>query len=170
MTGVLITFNLASLLTLGYVFWQGYYAGAGIPMKNHIVMALIATGLSVFSHSMTMMYFAALGRMIRQAVEKGNLNPEAVQKTKKYRSLIFRVGSITMLVVMAQTILGGGAHTRVFPGWVHEAQAIFTFLVSIFAVYIEIRYLILNHLLGHQVAKQYGEKIENRGLKIDDRV
>jgi hypothetical protein len=161
MTGVLITFNLASLFTLIYVFWQGYSAGLTVPMKNHIVMALLATGLSVFSHSMTMMYFAALGRMIRQAVEKGNLNPDAVQKTKKYRSLIFRVGSIAMLVVMAQTILGGGAHTRVFPLWVHAAQGIFTLLVSIFAVYIEVRYLILNHLLGHDVAREF-EKIENR--------
>ncbi len=165
MTGVLITFNLASLFTLIYVFWQGYYAGATIPMKNHIVMALLATGLSVFSHSMTMMYFAALGRMIRQAVEKGNLNKEAIQTTKKYRSLIFRIGSITMIVVMAQTILGGGAHTRVFPVWVHQAQAIFTLVVSVFAVYMETRYLILNHLLGHQVAQQFEkkERIENGG-------
>ncbi|HSE40849.1 MAG TPA: hypothetical protein VLH08_08790 [Acidobacteriota bacterium] len=163
MTGVLITFNIASLLTLVYVFWQGYSAGVSVPMKNHILMALLATGLAVFSHAMTMMYFAALGRMIRQAVEKGNLNPEAVQQTKKYRSLIFRVGSIAMLVVMAQTILGGGAHTRVFPVWVHEAQAVFTLVVSFIAVFIEIRYLILNHLLGHQVAQQYGQKIEDGG-------
>jgi len=158
MTGVLITFNLASLIALMYVFYQGYSAGVSIPMQNHIVVALVATALSVFSHSMTMMYFAALGRMIRQAVEKGNLDPESVKKTKRYRSIVFRVATLAMLLVMAQTILGGGAHTRVFPVWVHEVQGILTLLVSTIAVYIEIRYLILNHLLGHQVAKQFEEK------------
>ncbi|HEY7160290.1 MAG TPA: hypothetical protein VH815_03485, partial [Acidobacteriota bacterium] len=111
MTGVLITFNLASFMALVYVFYQGFHAGFSVPMKNHIIMALIATGLSVFSHAMTMMYFAALGRMIREAVEKANLNPEAVKKTKRYRSVVFRVATLAMLLVMAQTILGGGAHT-----------------------------------------------------------
>jgi hypothetical protein len=158
MTGVLITFNLASLAALAYVFYQGFHAGVSVPMKNHIIMALIATGLSVFSHAMTMMYFAAIGRMIRQAVEKAALNPEAVTKTKKYRSSVFRMATLAMLLVMAQTILGGGAHTKVFPGWVHEAQGILTLVVSAIAVYIETRYLILNHLLGHQVAKQFEEK------------
>lgn len=155
MTGVLITFNLASFIALIYVFYQGFSAGVSIPMKNHIIMALIATGLSVFSHAMTMMYFAALGRMIRQAVEKADLNPEAVRQTKKYRSIVFRVATLAMLLVMAQTILGGGAHTKVFPAWVHEVQGIMTLLVSAFALYLEIRYLILNHLLGHEVAKQF---------------
>lgn len=155
MTGVLITFNLASFMTLVYVFYQGFYAGVSIPMKNHIIMALIATGLSVFSHAMTMMYFAALGRMIREAVEKANLNPDAVAKTKNYRRIVFRVATLAMLLVMAQTILGGGAHTKVFPAWVHEIQGIVTLLVSAFAVYLEIRYLILNHLLGHHVAQQF---------------
>ena len=155
MTGVLITFNLASFVALMYVFYQGFSAGVSIPMKNHIIMALIATGLSVFSHAMTMMYFAALGRMIRQAVEKADLNPEAVRQTKKYRGIVFRVATLAMLLVMAQTILGGGAHTKVFPAWVHEVQGILTLMVSAIAVYLETRYLILNHLLGHDVAKQF---------------
>ncbi len=155
MTGVLITFNLASFVALVYVFYQGFSAGVSVPMKNHIIMALIATGLSVFSHSMTMMYFAALGRMIRQAVEKAGLNTESVRQTKKYRSIVFRVATLAMLLVMAQTVLGGGAHTKVFPSWVHEIQGIITLLVSAIAVYLETRSLILNHLLGHEVAKQF---------------
>jgi hypothetical protein len=163
MTGVLITFNLASFVALMYVFYQGFSAGVSITMKNHIIMALIVTGLSVFSHSMTMMYFAALGRMIRQAVEKADLNPEAVRQTKKYRGIIFRVATLAMLLVMSQTILGGGAHTRMFPAWVHEAQAILTLMVSAIAVYLEIRYLILNHLLGHEIARQFEKKTAVRG-------
>jgi hypothetical protein len=158
MTGVLITFNLASFAALVYVFYQGFHAGISVPMKNHIIMALIATGLCVFSHAMTMMYFAAIGRMIRQAVEKASLNPDAVMRTKKYRSIVFRLATLAMLLVMAQTILGGGAHTKVFPAWVHEIQGIVTLLVSAFAVYLEVRYLILNHILGHHVAQQFEEK------------
>lgn len=154
MTGVLISFNLGSLAILIWVFIQGYYVSIeGI--RNHIVLALAATGMIVFSQSMTMMYAAAVGRMIRQAVERGELDPAHVKKTKDYRKKIFRLGSLTMVLVMLHTILGGGAHTRVFPLWVHEALAIVVLLFVLYAVATEIVYLISNHMLGHQVAEEF---------------
>lgn len=154
MTGVLISFNLGSLAILIWVFIQGYGAGAA-GIRNHIVLGLAATGMIVFSQSMTMMYAAAVGRMIRQAVERGELDPAHVKKTKDYRKKIFRLGSLTIVIVMLHTILGGGAHTRAFPLWVHEGLAIFTLLLTVYAVAAEIRYLIYNHLLGHRVAQEF---------------
>src|SRR5262245_45223124 len=125
MTGILVTFNFASVTMLTWVFYSGYRIGAGVQMSSHILMALIATALSVFSHSMTMMYFTATGRMIREAVEQGNLDTRYVAETKQYRGKIFRYATLAMVVVMTHTILGGGAHTKVFPLWVHHILAIF---------------------------------------------
>jgi hypothetical protein len=158
MTGILITFNIASMVVLGYVFYHGYQIGMDVKMSTHILMALIATGFCVFSHSMTMMYFAATGRMIRQAVEQANLDPKYVAETKGYRSKIFRLAAIAMIVVMTHTILGGGAHTKMFPIRVHEILAIFTLILNGYAVVMEVRYLILNHLLGHHVARLFEKK------------
>jgi amino acid transporter len=155
MTGILITFNFASIVFLIWVFVQGFLIQSGTPIRSHIVMALIATALSVFAHCLTMMYAVAVGRMIREAVEKKELDSKYVTETKSYRKSIFKVATIAMLFVMAQTILGGGVHTGVFPTWFHLGLGFIAILVSAYATYLEVRYLIANHLLGHHVAREF---------------
>jgi hypothetical protein len=158
MTGVLMTFNFAAFALLGWVFYGGYHIGESVRMSSHILLALLATALSVFSHSMTMMYMTATGRMIREAVEQGGLDAESVARAKGYRKRVYRVAALAMLIVMAHTILGGGAHTRMFPILVHHALAIFTLLFSAYALSVETRLLIQSHLLGHQVARSFEAK------------
>lgn len=158
MTGILITFNFASFALLFWVFYGGFHIGVSARMSAHILMALSATALSVFSHSMTMMYFTATGRMIREAVEQGGLDAVNVATTKGYRNRIFKIATLAIVLVMAQTILGGGAHTKVFPVWVHLALGIVTVVFSAYAVAVETRLLIQNHLLGHNVARMFEAK------------
>lgn len=155
MTGVLVSFNFASLLLLGYVFFEGYQVGGSSLIRTHITLGLAATGFLVFSQCMTMMYSAAVGRMIRQAVEQGQLSPDYIRQAKQYRSKIFRLGTLTMFIVMLHTILGGGAHTRAFSPRIHEYLAIFTLLFVSASVVIGIRYLIYSHLLGHEVSREF---------------
>ena len=155
MTGILITFNFASIAFLIWVFAQGFQVLEPSSIRSHIVMAIAATGLNVFSHSLTMMYVVAVGRMIREAVEKKQLDPKYVAQTKGYRKTIFKVATLAMVAVMAQTILGGGVHTRMFPVWFHFSLGLVAVLVSGWASYLEVRYLIENHLLGHRVAREF---------------
>lgn len=155
MTGILITFNFASMVFLTWVFVQGYSAGAEGAMRAHIIGALSSTALSVFAHSMTMMYLAATSRMIREAVEKGGLDVKYVAEAKGYRGKVFRYGMMAVLAVMANTVLAGGAHTHVFPLWIHTALSILALSFNAYAVYLEVRYLIVIHLLGHKVAQLY---------------
>jgi len=159
MTGVLITFNFTSMAFLAWALLSGYQ---GVAIRTHILIALGATGFSVFAHSLTMMYFAAIGRMIREAVEKGGLDPAPVAETKGYRSIIFRMAFLAMTLVMLNTILAGGAHTKAFPLWIHHALALFAISVNAFVVYLEVRYLIVNHLLGHRVAREF-ERMKDKG-------
>jgi hypothetical protein len=156
MTGILITFDFAGFVLLLWVFIQGIsLSSGGQHIRSHIVMALAATALSVFAHSLTMMYVVAVGRMIREAVEKRDLDQKYILETKTYRKSIFRIASLAMLMVMLQTILGGGVHTHVFPAWFHFSLGVLTLLISAYATYLEVRYLIANHLLGHHVAREF---------------
>lgn len=157
MTGVLITFNFASMVFLSWVFIQGFGSGVATAMRGHIIGALSATALSVFSHCMTMMYMAATSRMIREAVEKGGLETKYVAEAKGYRARVFRIGMLAALAVMANTILAGGAHTKVFPLWIHTALSVVALAFNAYAVYLEVRYLIITHLLGHKVAQLYSK-------------
>jgi hypothetical protein len=162
MTGILIAFDFASMLLLGWVFVAGFYIPDASGIAAHIRLALIATALSVFAHSMTMMYVVAVGRMIREAVEKASLSDKYVAETKSYRKVVFRYALIAMLFVMMNTILAGGAHTKMFPLWIHTALAIVTLVLNAYSVYLEIRYLITNHLLGHKVAQEYSATQDKR--------
>jgi hypothetical protein len=155
MTGVLITFNFASILFLGWVFVQGILIETPVSIRSHIVMALAATALNVFAHSLTLMYVVAVGRMIREAVEKKHLDQKYVAQTKGYRKTISKVATLAMIAVMAQTILGGGVHTRMFPVWFHFGLGLVALLISGWASYLEVRYLIANHVLGHNVAREF---------------
>jgi hypothetical protein len=158
MTGILITFNFASFLVLTWSFVQGLQIHHTSQISTHIITALIATGLSVFSHCMIMMYFVGTGRVIRETVVKGDLNPSFVTETKAFRKKIFRIALIAMCLVMLQTILGGGVHTRVLPVWFHDALGVVMLIISAYAVYCETYYLIRNHLLGHNVARLFEAK------------
>lgn len=155
------------MVFLAWVFGQGYYAGAAGAMRAHIIGALSATALSVFAHSMTMMYLAATSRMIREAVEKGGLDTKYVTEAKGYRSKVFRFGMMAVLAVMANTVLAGGAHTHMFPLWVHNVLSIFALAFNAYAVYLEVRYLIIIHLLGHKVAQLY-DSPQRRGERGEE--
>ncbi len=155
MTGILITFNLASAVFLVYVLIQGILMIDPSAIRFHIIMALSSTALCVFAHCLTMMYVVAVGRMIREAVEKKVLDQSYVSQTKSYRKSIFRAATIGMLSVMTQTILGGGVHTGLLSPAFHLALGLFAVSISGYATFLEIRYLIANHLLGHRVAHEY---------------
>ena len=155
MTGVLITFNFASIVFLVWVFVQGMLVDTPASIRSHIVMALAATGLIVFAHSLTLMYVVAVGRMIREAVEKKQLDQKYIAQTKGYRRAISKVATLAMIAVMAQTILGGGVHTRMFPVWFHFGLGLAALFISGWATYLEVRYLIANHVLGHHVAREF---------------
>jgi len=155
MTGILITFDFAAFFLLLWAFIQGNLIGSDATIRGHIITALAATGLSVFAHSLTMMYVVAVGRMIREAVEKKDLSSKYIEQTKKYRKAVFRVATIAMLLVMTQTILGGAVHTHLIAPWIHFTLGLIALLVSALAAYLEIRYLVSNHLLGHHVAREF---------------
>ena len=157
MTGILITFDLASMAFLVWALLTGYL---GVAIRTHIIIALGATALSVFAHCLIMMYMVAVGRMIREAVEKAALKAEYVELSKKYRKKVMRIALIAMVIVMLNTILGGGAHTHVFPVYVHHLLAVFAILTNAYAVYLEVRFLIANHLLGHRVAREFESAVK----------
>src|SRR5207249_9229745 len=109
---------------MAFLLWAMITGYQGIAIRTHIMIALGATALSVFAHSLTMMYTFAVGRMIREAVEKGGLSQNYVVNAKQYRKKIMRVAFISMIFVMINTILGGGCHTRDFSVAVHHSYAV----------------------------------------------
>ncbi len=116
---------LASAVLPGFIVYQGYLTSAGtLDASRHIRFALFGIVVVLFTDTMTLFYFVGTGSRIKKVVHEYGLAPDLVHPTRRFKARLFPWLTFTPLVTMAAFILGGGAHTRVLPGWVHGGLAL----------------------------------------------
>ena len=116
---------LASVVVLGLMTYDGYRTAAGAKAAAaHIRFALFGMVIVLFTHTMTLFYFVGTGSRIKKVVREHALPEALVDRTRRMKARLFPWLTFTPLVTMAAFIIGGGAHTRVIPGWVHGALAL----------------------------------------------
>ncbi len=116
---------LASLVVLAFITWEGYRTSAGtLTAGAHIRFALFGIVVVLFTHTMTLFYFVGTGSRIKRVVGQYTLPPALVDRTRRFKARLFPWLTFTPLVTMAAFIIGGGAHTRVIPGWMHGVLAL----------------------------------------------
>jgi hypothetical protein len=116
---------LATLALLGVVTYQGFRLSAGtLPARAHIGWALFGIVVTLFTQTMTLFYFVGTGSRIKKVVKDYGLDGGFVGRTVRFKALLFPWLTFTPLVTMGAFILGGGAHTRVLPAWVHGGLAL----------------------------------------------
>jgi len=131
---------LASLAVLGGALYQGYATSRGsLPARAHISFALFAIVVVLFTHTMTLFYFVGTGSRIRKVVREYGLRDELVERTRRYKASLFPWLTFTPLVTMAAFILGGGAHVRVLPGWLHGGLGLLAAVMNLATTYVAIR-------------------------------
>jgi hypothetical protein len=116
---------LASVVVLGMITYDGYRTTAGaLSAGAHIRFALFGMVIVLFTHTMTLFYFVGTGSRIKKVVRQYVLPQVLVDRTRRFKARLFPWLTFTPLVTMAAFIIGGGAHTRVIPGWVHGSLAL----------------------------------------------
>lgn len=116
---------LASVIVLGMITYDGYRTTAGaLSAGAHIRFALFGMVIVLFTHTMTLFYFVGTGSRIKKVVRQYTLPQALVDRTRRFKARLFPWLTFTPLVTMAAFIIGGGAHTRVIPGWVHGSLAL----------------------------------------------
>jgi hypothetical protein len=116
---------LASVVVLGLITSDGYRTAAGtLATGAHIRFALFGMVIVLFTHTMTLFYFVGTGSRIKKVVREYALPQQLVNRTMRFKARLFPWLTFTPLVTMAAFIIGGGAHTRVVPGWVHGVLAL----------------------------------------------
>jgi len=116
---------LASVIVLGMITYDGYRTTAGaLSAGAHIRFALFGMVIVLFTHTMTLFYFVGTGSRIKKVVRQYTLPQALVDRTRRFKARLFPWLTFTPLVTMAAFIIGGGAHTRVIPGWVHGSLAV----------------------------------------------
>ncbi len=116
---------LATIGLLAWITWEGYRTTAGsLDAGAHIRFALFGIVVVLFTHTMGLFYFVGTGSRIKKVVVRYGLPGEFVARTKTFKARLFPWLTFTPLVTMAAFIIGGGAHTRVLPGWIHGALSL----------------------------------------------
>jgi hypothetical protein len=123
------------LATVGFFVWmvyEGYRTSAGVLNPGgHIRFALFGIVVILFTHTMTLFYFIGTGSRIKKVVREYSLPQELFDRTVRFKARLFPWLTFTPLVTMIAFIIGGGAHTRVLPTWVHGILALTALVMNL---------------------------------------
>ncbi len=143
---------LASLALLSWSAWQGFRTASGaLDAGAHIRFALFGIVVVLFTQTMTLFYFVGTGSRIKKVVREYGLATELWARTRAFKERLFPWLTFTPLVTMLAFILGGGAHTRVLPGWVHGGLAVAALLMNAVTTLIGLRCLADNVVLIDEI-------------------
>ncbi|MFQ5790829.1 MAG: hypothetical protein ACE5JI_10175 [Acidobacteriota bacterium] len=142
MTIALLTLNVLTLAAISVtVFYGTLIPHGGGALGEHLSWGLLTVLLGVFTHTMTFFYFIGVGSSIRRAVEEFGVGAEYWRTSQGLKGRVFAWAGAGMLLLMVTFVLGGGAHTRAFPGWVHSVPGYLALVFSVVALGVEAHYL-----------------------------
>lgn len=148
MTIGLLTLHLVAIAAIGVtVFYGIHIPEGGGAFGRHFLYALGAAMLAVFAHTMTYFYFVGMSGNLKRAVQEYGRGEDWLASSRKLKSRVLPWCFIGMGLLMVTFILGGAAHTRVIPGWVHGGLGYLAFGYSLLAFFVEGYYLLRQNSL-----------------------
>ena len=107
--------TLAAVGTLG-LLWSivGGYAvpGSAPAMKPHFVVSLVSTLILAMAHSFIMFFLIATGVEMKNMEKEKGWGDSFRRRTVAMKGKVFPVMTLALMLVIANFILGAGAHTR----------------------------------------------------------
>ena len=139
------------LLSIGAIAITVFY-GIHIPegggaFGRHFMFALVAAMLAVFTHTMTYFYFVGMGSNLKRAVQEHGRGEDRLVRSRRLKSKVLPWAFGGMLLLMVTFILGGGAHTRAIPSWIHGGLGYLALIYSGLALLVEGYYLLQQNSL-----------------------
>lgn len=156
MDRALLTVGWLATLTYLATGAVGYLYGGSAGGDLHVLLALVASLLLLFSHSWIMFYLIGTGKAIKEAVAEHGLPAEWIELTKKFKNDCYPSMMLAMGLVMATFILGGGVERRVLPGWVHHALVYLALAAQIYSLRREHQALAGNRELMDEANRRLG--------------
>ncbi len=146
------------LATLGFgaAGVVGYRVAAPKEVGTHLLVALVASLLLLFSHSWIMFYLIGTGKAIKMTVAEYGLEDGLIQRTKEFKSRSYPWLTLATALAMATFILGGGVATGTVPGWVHHLLFYVTLPVQVWTLRVEQQVLLANEHLISDIDRRVG--------------
>jgi hypothetical protein len=138
----LLTIALLGTLSLLATIVLGYRVPADpLTLRLHFLAAFGATTLLVMGHAFILFFLIATGVEMKDMEKEHGWGDSFRRRTVGLKSRVFPIATVTLLLVMANFILGAAAHTRAIPPLVHESVAWITLIASALTLHREYRAL-----------------------------
>jgi len=119
MAAALLTAIGLSVLGLAVSLVLGHTAATSADIMRHVTLAVFATMITLFSHSMAMFYLIGKGKAVREAVAEGGLSGTFVAEISSVRRPVFSIGMLAVALTIVAAVIGGGVDTGVLPSGFH---------------------------------------------------
>jgi hypothetical protein len=131
--GALATAGVAVTAALGY----GLHSPADPGMPRHVIAALASSLLLMLSQCWILLYLLGTGKVIRDAVREGGLDPAPLVRLRRLRRVCYPAILLAMALVMGTFLVGGAVAGKGAPPWVHHALFWAALAVQAGALWIE---------------------------------
>jgi hypothetical protein len=131
--GALATAGVAVTAAFGY----GVHSPGDPGMPRHIVAALASSLLLMLSQCWILFYLLGTGKVIRDAVREGGLDPAPLAASRHLRRVCYPALLLAMTLVLATFLVGGQVAGKGAPAWVHHALSWATLAVQAGALWLE---------------------------------
>jgi hypothetical protein len=168
MTIGLLTLHLISVAAIGVTVYFGIQIPeGGGAFGRHFMYALGAAIVAVFTHTMTYFYFVGMGGNLKRAVQelrekepgRTHKGEEWLRASRRIKAKVLPWAFLGMGLLMVTFILGGGAHTRAIPAWIHSGLGYLSLLYSLVALFVEGYYLLRQNSIVNTFQRELlGEK------------
>ncbi|HET9210723.1 MAG TPA: hypothetical protein VFR03_10015 [Thermoanaerobaculia bacterium] len=131
--GALATVGIAVTAALGF----GLSSAADPGMPRHVIAALASTLPLMLAHSWILLYLLGTGKVVRDAVREGGLDPAPLARSRHLRRICYPVILLAAVLVMATFLVGGAVAANSVPAWVHQTLFWTAIAVQALALWIE---------------------------------
>ena len=156
MSIALLTLTLMGTLALAGTMALGYLLPGGADMRQHFLAALGSTFLLVMGHSFIMFFLIATGVAMKEIEKDHGWGQDFRRRLVQMKSRVFPIMTGTLLLVIANFIVGAGSHTRALPGWLHAVLSWVTLATCLVALHREYRVLGENNRLIEEAGIRAG--------------
>jgi hypothetical protein len=149
MAMVLLLATALALVGLVFTSVQGFAVTAGPLVTRHVGYAIPTVLFSLFSQSMVIFYFIGTGKMVKAEVANF-AEPDRstiLRALARFKMQTSPPATFALLSAIAVFVLGGAAHTRALPPWVHLAAALAAVATHLWAFLAEWRAFAENNRL-----------------------
>src|SRR5258706_104283 len=126
---IITCFCVAAAVALGYAAASG-----SVAIAAHIKWGFLGALIPAFTHSMTLFYLIGSSGNVREAIKPFGWK-EYLPEMAGFHRVLSPWLTFAIAGAIASVITGGGAHTKVWPPWLHHTTALATLAVNLIATW-----------------------------------